>query len=48
MKRVFLIIFLINFSLLFSQNDIIELWDEIPNHIKTNEKEIEVKQTSFE
>ena len=25
---------------MFSQNDIIELWDEIPNHIKTNEKEI--------
>ena len=40
MKRVLLIIFFINSSLLFSQNNIIELWDEIPNHIKTNEKEI--------
>ena len=40
MKRVLLIIFLINSSLLFSQNNIIELWDVIPNQIKTNEKEI--------
>ncbi len=40
MKRVLLIIFFINSSLLFSQNNIIELWDVIPNHIKTNEKEI--------
>ena len=40
MKRALFIFFLIKISFLSSQNKIIELWDVIPNHIKTNEKEI--------
>jgi len=40
MKRILLIFFLIKITFLSSQNKIIELWDEIPNHIRTNEKEL--------